>query len=169
MQSKIPAQVSRQRPWLTARLKKDQEAAASGQAEQVDAKAEITPHYAGSRILVVDDAEINLQIAKLQLETVGLVVDVAEDGVQVITQAQQAVYASYSNGHANAEGRRAGSNTGIRQMPAHVKTPIIAMIANAFAEDKALCMEAGMDDFLTKPIKPGDLYPTLFGWLEREA
>jgi CheY-like chemotaxis protein len=55
----------------------------------------------------------------------------------------------------------------IRQIPGYRNIPIIAMTANAFAEDKALCFEAGMNDFLTKPFAPDHLYSTLLGALNR--
>ncbi len=57
----------------------------------------------------------------------------------------------------------------IRTLPGYRQVPIIAMTANAFAEDKLRCMEAGMDDFLTKPIDPIVLFPTLLRWLDRPA
>jgi hypothetical protein len=46
--------------------------------------------------------------------------------------------------------------------------PILAMTANAFAEDKASCLAAGMNDFVVKPFDPEVLFSTLLHWLERE-
>ena len=43
------------------------------------------------------------------------------------------------------------------------------MTANAFAEDKERCLEAGMNDFLTKPINPGQIFSRLLGWLEQQT
>ncbi|MEI7431027.1 MAG: response regulator, partial [Betaproteobacteria bacterium] len=54
----------------------------------------------------------------------------------------------------------------IRKLPGHQTTPILAMTANAFAEDKANCFAAGMDDFLTKPFEPKQLFGCLLKWLE---
>jgi len=153
--------------WFTARLKKGDEVVGTAAAGQVDAKTAIQQRYSGTRILVVDDAEINLEIAKLQLEAVGLAVDVAEDGAEAINQAQETAYAAILMDMQMPRVDGLEATHQIRQMPSHAKTPIIAMTANAFAEDKALCFEAGMDDFLTKPIKPMDLYQTLLGWLKQ--
>jgi CheY-like chemotaxis protein len=58
---------------------------------------------------------------------------------------------------------------GIRALPGHASTPIVAMTANAFAEDRLRCQEAGMDDFITKPIEPDTLFGTILAWLERPS
>jgi CheY-like chemotaxis protein len=55
----------------------------------------------------------------------------------------------------------------IREIPTGRDTPIIAMTANAFAEDKARCLEAGMTDFLIKPFNPAVLFATLLQSLRR--
>ena len=56
----------------------------------------------------------------------------------------------------------------IRQIYGYRDTPIIAMTANAFVEDKLLCLEAGMNDFLIKPFFPEELFATLLRALSRE-
>ena len=56
----------------------------------------------------------------------------------------------------------------IRQLPGYQDIPIIAMTANAFAEDKAKCLAAGMNGFLIKPFKPEALFATLLRSLSRQ-
>ena len=55
----------------------------------------------------------------------------------------------------------------IRRLDSHRETPILAMTANAFADDRAHCFESGMNDFIAKPVNPDVLCATLLKWLER--
>ncbi len=55
----------------------------------------------------------------------------------------------------------------LRAMAAYRETPIIALSANVFAEDKVRCFGAGMNDFVAKPCEPESLYATLLHWLDR--
>jgi CheY-like chemotaxis protein len=55
----------------------------------------------------------------------------------------------------------------IRAMPGGERIPILAMTANAFAEDRAQCLKASMDDFIAKPVDPDVLFDVLLTWLEK--
>ncbi|MDO8786911.1 MAG: PAS domain S-box protein [Sulfuritalea sp.] len=154
--------------WFTVKLKKGTEAAALQPATDVDAETLIRQRYSGSRILVADDEPINREIAKLQIEAAGLVVDTAEDGEQAIAMTRETVYAAIlmDMQMPNVDGLDATRQ--IREMPGYRQTPIIAMTANAFAEDKARCFEVGMNDFLIKPFDPNTLFATLLRGLNRQ-
>jgi PAS domain S-box-containing protein len=153
--------------WFSARLKKGSEPALKQAVTEADVEALIRQRYAGCRILVADDEPINREVAQIQLEAVGLRVDMAEDGAQAVSMAQETAYAAIfmDMQMPNVNGLEATQE--IRRLPGYQRTPIIAMTANAFAEDKALCHEAGMSDFLVKPFDPDTLFSTLLHSLDR--
>jgi CheY-like chemotaxis protein len=135
--------------------------------EKVDAEALIRQRYCGHRILVVDDEPINLEVSRLQLEAVDLVVDTVEDGAEAVAKARTNSYAAIFMDMQMPKLNGLEATQQIRQMPGYRHTPIIAMTANAFAEDKAKCLEAGMNDFLIKPFNPDEMFATLLRSLER--
>ena len=57
----------------------------------------------------------------------------------------------------------------IRALPTYTQTPILAMTANAFDDDRQICLNAGMDDHISKPVDPDRLYKTLLAWLEKRG
>jgi PAS domain S-box-containing protein len=147
--------------WFTVKLMKSCEAAEAPTATAVDAEAEIRQRYAGQRILVVDDEPINREVALIQLDAVGLVADTAEDGAEAVALVQKCSYAAIFMDMQMPKLNGLEATQEIRQLPGYRYTPIIAMTANAFAEDKARCIEAGMNDFLIKPFNPDQLFATL--------
>jgi len=153
--------------WFTARLKRGEEVVAQPATGNIDVETLIRQRHHGSRVLIVDDEPINREIARLQLEAVGLAVDTAEDGAEAVTLAQETVYAAIfmDMQMPNVNGLEATRE--IRELPGYRETPIIAMTANAFAEDKARCFDAGMNDFLVKPFDPATLFATVLRWLSR--
>jgi PAS domain S-box-containing protein len=126
---------------------------------------QILQAHLGKRILLVEDEVVNQEVACDMLEHVGLEVDVAGDGEQAVQCARQHDYAlilmdiqlPLLNGIAATQAILADSRN--RQ------TPIIAMTANVFTEDRENCREAGMKDYLAKPFHPDDLYRMLLKWL----
>jgi nitrogen fixation negative regulator NifL len=153
--------------WFTARLRYgvhfDVEAKAP--TTDIDAEALIRKHYRGSRILVVDDEPMNQEIAKIQLEATGLVVDAAADGEQALAMAQRRLYTAIFMDMQMPTMDGLEATRRIRELSGCRQIPIIAMTANAFAEDKARCLAAGMDDFLVKPFDPETLFAVLLRWL----
>ena len=146
--------------WFSVKLKKGDEKAASA-ATEVDAEAEIRRRYAGQRILVVDDEPINREVALMQLEAVDLVADTAEDGAEAVAKARKNSYTVIFMDMQMPKLNGLEATRQIRELPGYRQTPIIAMTANAFVEDKAACLEAGMNDFLIKPFNPDQLFAIL--------
>jgi PAS domain S-box-containing protein len=147
--------------WFTARLKKNAKVIVNEVPNNSEAEAALRQHYAGSRILVADDEPINQELARMLLEDAGLQVDTADDGQQAVALAQRSVYAAIfmdmQMPHLDGE----DATKLIRTIPGYREVPIIAMTANAFAEDKVRCLDAGMTDFMIKPFNPKVLFALL--------
>ncbi|WP_051244709.1 hybrid sensor histidine kinase/response regulator [Azohydromonas australica] len=120
--------------------------------------------HAGARVLLAEDNFVNQELAATLLRAAGLQVDVAVDGELAVELALlhrfdlvlMDMQMPRMDGLAAARAIREQRGPGV---------PIIAMTANAFAEDRAACLAAGMNDFLTKPVVPEALYGTLRRWL----
>ena len=154
--------------WFTAQLKKSDgkpEPATLTLTPQAD--KQIRQHYLGRRVLLVDDEPVNLAITQYLLEDAGLTVDTASDGVQALALARKNAYSLIIMDMQMPLLDGLDASRQIRQLPRHGKTPILAMTANAFAEHKERCLEAGMDDYLTKPIDADTLFSALLKWLEQ--
>ena len=119
--------------------------------------------YAGVSVLLAEDEPINQEVARILLEEIGLQVDVAEDGQQAVEMAGKRVYSAILMDMQMPNMSGVEATIAIREGGG--KIPIVAMTANAFAEDRAQCLEAGMNDFLTKPVDPEHLYEVLLKWM----
>nr|WP_269746435.1 response regulator [Dechloromonas agitata] len=126
-------------------------------------------HYAGTRILLVEDDSINQEVALALLEDTGLKVDVADNGWQAVAKATETDYALILMDMQMPEMGGIEATQAIRQLPARQWTPIVAMTANAFDEDRERCIAAGMSDFIPKPVDPEVLYQTLVRWLSNSS
>ncbi len=152
--------------WFTARLQRDPTAVVRGTVG-ADASAEriLQRDFAGRRVLVVEDEPINQEITRMLLEGAGLVVDTAENGLKAIELAGLERYDAILMDMQMPELDGPEATRRLRTMPACAHTPILAMTANAFAEDRARCFAAGMNDFITKPVEPRYLFTVLLQWL----
>jgi CheY-like chemotaxis protein len=124
------------------------------------------PHFIpGRRILLVEDNALNQEVATELLLDMGFEVDLAEDGVVAVAQATQQGYDLILMDLQMPRMDGLEATQRIRQLAAHAQTPIVAMTANAFAEDRAAAVAAGMNDHLAKPVDPDLLSHVLATWL----
>ncbi|TVO68137.1 PAS domain S-box protein [Denitromonas ohlonensis] len=123
--------------------------------------------HAGARLLLVEDEPVNREITLGLLEDTGLQVDVAEDGLAALELAQRTRYDLILMDMQMPRMNGLEATQAIRAAPLNRDTPILAMTANAFDDDRKICLSAGMDDFLSKPVYPEVLFETILRWLNR--
>jgi two-component system sensor histidine kinase/response regulator len=132
--------------------------ATPGAAEQA-----LRRRHAGARVLVAEDNPINQEVALELLQVAQLVPDLAEDGAQAVAMALDQPYALVLM---DMQMPALDGPDATRELRARGLTvPIIAMTANAFADDLRRCLDAGMNDHVAKPVDPERLYATLLRWL----
>ncbi len=126
--------------------------------------------YAGRRVLLVEDNQLNREIAEELLSFIGVEVEQAEDGAQAVEKVRQSEPGHYDlifmdiqmpvmNGYEAARSIRALDREDVKTLP------IIAMTANAFADDILQAREAGMDGHVAKPVEVNKLMDVLRQWL----
>jgi signal transduction histidine kinase/CheY-like chemotaxis protein len=120
-------------------------------------------------VLVVEDNPVNLSVVTKLLQRFGLSCDVAHDGVEGVEAVKNIKYdiVLMDMQMPKMDGYQATSNIRAREKECNLShVPILAMTANAMAGDREKCLEAGMDDYISKPIKPSDLKKLLRHWLK---
>jgi len=117
------------------------------------------------RVLLVEDNDINQQVGAQLLANIGLRVDLANDGAEAVDSAMQQHYdlvlmdvqMPVLDGYQATERLRDASEIG--------PVPIIALTAHAMSGERETCLNAGMDDYLSKPVEADRLYRMLLKWL----
>lgn len=127
--------------------------------------SEILPNCGNA--LLVEDHNMNQLIGKLQLEQLGFNVDVCGTGVEAIQSIKQKKYSIVFMDCQMPEMDGYEVTRAIRELEktAEMRTPIIALTASAMDGEKEKCLQAGMDDYLSKPVEPESLYTTCKKWL----
>jgi two-component system sensor histidine kinase/response regulator len=117
------------------------------------------------RILLVEDNAINQRVATALIDKAGIAVDVANDGLEALDALKNTAYSLVFMDVQMPRMDGLTATMAIRGKLKMTEIPIVAMTANAMKGDKEMCLNAGMNDYLSKPIKPNELFEILEKWL----
>ncbi len=148
--------------WATVKLERSSAVAAQDRETGTPRDARMKR---GALVLLVEDNEINQEVAREILEIRGLVVDVANHGGKAVEMVKAKAYDLILMDIRMPVMDGLAAARIIRGMPEGATIPILAMTANAFSEDRERCLAAGMNDFVAKPVEPERLYQTIARWV----
>ena len=153
--------------WFTVRMGRAGDAASVLPAVTgMTAETRLKADHVGARILLAEDEPVNQEVSKGLLEDIGLAVDVARDGVEAVEMARRIPYRLILMDMQMPNLNGVDATRQIRKDSLNSATPILAMTANAFDEDRRACLDAGMNDHIPKPIEPEQIFETLVKWLD---
>ena len=130
-----------------------------------DVERRLRIEHPGARVLLAEDNPVNQEIAVALLQAGGLEVDVVGDGAAAVARATRERYdlVLLDVQMPVMDGLEAARR--LRLLPGWREVPLLAMTANAYAEDRAACLAAGMNDHVVKPVDSLQLYEALLRWL----
>jgi|GEM_PF-385993 len=133
-------------------------------------KQGMEPHLlAGKRILLADDHPFNQQIGAELLQIVGAEVVIASHGIKALQLANEGHFDAILMDVQMPKMDGISASKALRKNPKFNHVPIIAMTANVTGEYRQNCLDAGMNDFIGKPVQAEKLYQTLAYWLDPQA
>ena len=133
--------------------------------EEESRQALAIPQFIGAHILLVEDNELNQQVASELLSATGCHVDIADNGQIALKRLEEQPYHLVLMDMQMPVLDGVGCCLQLRRRDSWKNLPVIAMTANALKSDREKCLAAGMNDFISKPLEPSVLFDVLRRWL----
>ncbi|MBP6902518.1 MAG: response regulator [Burkholderiaceae bacterium] len=153
-----------QRQWVVAPLP-----AAPPAVPLTQLEARLRQQHGGARLLLAEDNPVNQEVALALLHAAGLQVDVVDDGLAALDRVRAQAYDLLLLDVQMPVMDGLQVARAVRALPQGRSLPMLAMTANAFADDREACLAAGMNDHVAKPVDPARLYQALLQWLPAAA
>ncbi len=160
--------------WFTAWLKRGKPIRSENpDIPEGSMENQLRSQHAGARILLVEDNAINREVATALLSGAFLAVDTAENGQLAVEKVSSTVFdlvlmdiqMPVMDGLEATRVIRSMTGSMTHSDVSYAELPILAMTANVFEEDRKACLDAGMQDFVAKPVVPDDLFSKVNKWL----
>ncbi len=153
--------------WFSVRLRKRDDAPVGLPLIGSAPENILRQDFANCRVLVVEDEPINREIVSELIREAGLSVDIAENGQEALDKVTASRFDLILMDMQMPVLDGIGATRRLRARG--FRPPILALTASAFSEDRNRCLEAGMNDFIIKPIQPESFYATVYEWMVRWA
>ena len=153
--------------WFSVRLRKRDDAPVGLPLIGSAPENILRQDFVNCRVLVVEDEPINREIVSELIREAGLSVDIAENGLEALDKVTASRFDLILMDMQMPVLDGIGATRRLRARG--FRPPILALTASAFSEDRNRCLEAGMNDFIIKPIQPESFYATVYEWMVRWA